>query len=271
MNILFLTDFSEVSNNAGKYAVDFLQNIAANFFLLNIHDFNFNKEASDHLENELVSTLEKLQSDILDLQNYTRNPAHNFHTILSSDNLINAVRKALAEKKIDLIFIGAASHPVHQHPILGDHAYEVIRKIRCNIMAVPGESQYTVPERFVLPVDYSVISRDKVFQQLEQASFINRGRLTVIELDEDHHESTTKEFAWPQLSNTLTNTRTSYMKMGESQIFSEDLLMEIQGKFDMIIILGKNLSVCDHFLHARYGLLSTLSNSLPILVIHERN
>lgn len=138
-------------------------------------------------------------------------------------------------------------------------------------MAVPGESHYTTPDRFVLPVDYSVISREKVFQQLEQASFINRGKLTVIELDEDHHESTTKEFAWPQLSNSLTSTKTSYMKMGESQIFSEDLLMEIQGKFDMIIILGKNLSVCDHFLHARYGLLSTLSNSLPILVIHERN
>ncbi|MCG9971906.1 universal stress protein [Christiangramia crocea] len=269
MNVLILTDFSEVSDNAGRYAVDFLQNIAANFFLLNIHDFNFSKSASKSLENELVSTLEQLQNSVQDLENHTKNPEHNFNTILSSDNLINAVRKAQAEKKIDFIFIGAASQEVHQHPILGDHAYEVIRKIRCNIMAVPGGSTYIKAEKFVLPVDYSVISREKVFQHLEQAGFISQGRLTVIELDEDHHESMTKEFEWPQLSTVNGEVKTKYLKMGESQIFSEDLLKEIQGRFDMIIIIGKNLSVCDHFLHARYGLLSTLSNSLPILVIHE--
>ncbi|MCM8569297.1 universal stress protein [Gramella jeungdoensis] len=269
MNVLILTDFSEVSDNAGRYAVDFLQKIPANFFILNIHDFNFSKSASRTLENELVSTLEKLQKSVRDLENYTKNPEHSFNTILSSDNLINAVRKALTEKKIDLIFIGAASQAVHHHPILGDHAYEVIRKIRCNIMAVPGDSSYAEAEKFVLPVDYSVISREKVFSQLEQADFINQGRLTVIELDEDHHESTTNEFAWPKLAKVNGKAKTRYVKMGESQIFSEDLLKEIQGRFDMIVIIGKNLSVCDHFLHARYGLLSTLSNSLPILVIHE--
>lgn len=269
MNVLILTDFSEVSDNAGRYAVDFLQKIATNFFILNIHDFNFSKAASKSLESELVSTLEKLQTSVHNLESYTRNPNHNFNTILSSDNLINAVRKALTEKKIDLIFIGAASQAVHQHPLLGDHAYEVIRKIRCNIMAVPGESTYSEAEKFVLPVDYSVISREKVFQQLEEAGFINKGRLTVIELDEDHHESTTNEFAWPKLAKMNGMAKTRYVKMGESQIFSEDLLKEIQGRFDMIVIIGKNLSVCDHFLHARYGLLSTLQNSLPILVIHE--
>ncbi len=269
MNVLILTDFSEVSDNAGRYAVDFLQNVAANFFLLNIHDFNFSKSASRLLENELVTTLEQLQSDVEELKSYTKNPEHTFNTILSSDNLINAVRKALQEKKIDMVFIGAASQEVHQHPLLGDHAYEVIRKIRCHIMAIPGGSTFNGVNKFVLPVDYSVISREKAFQQLEQTEFINQGRLTVIELDEGNPENTTNEFAWPQLTASKESTETRYLKMGESQIFSEDLLMDIQDKFDMILILGKNLSVCDHFLHANYGLVTNVSNNLPILVIHE--
>ncbi len=270
MNILILTDFSEVSDNAAKYAVDFLQEIPANFFLLNIHDFNFNKSASDLLEHQLVNVLQKLQDGVQDLESYTKNPEHKFSLILSSDNLINAVRKALAEKKIDLIFIGAASQAVHQHPLLGDHAYEVIRKIRCNIMAVSGDSKYVKPEKFVLPVDYSVISREKAFQQLEKTEFIGSGKLTVIEVDEDHHEKTTKEFAWPiEPDKSPEKTENAILKMGEAEIFSEDLLMEIQEKFDMIVILGKNLSVCDHFLHAKYGLVSNVDNTLPILVLHE--
>lgn len=268
MNVLILTDFSEVSDNAGKYAVDFLRDKPANFFLLNIHDFNFSN-SPNNLETELVSTLEKLQKGLKLLQEYSQNARHKFNTILSSDNLINAVRKALDEKKIDLIFIGAASKEVHQHPILGDHAYEVVRKIRCNIMAVPGNSTYNHPDKFVLPVDYSVISKEKAFSQLDQTEILRNGSLTVIELDENSPKKKKKKFAWAKSEAGGSESATRYLKMDESQVYSEDLLRELQERFDMILILGKNLSVCDHFLHARYGLWSTLSISLPILVIHE--
>lgn len=269
MNVLILTDFSEVSENAGRYAVDFLRKKAANFYLLNIHDFNFSRSAATQLEDELVYTLKKLQSGIGDLEQYSGNSEHKFATVLSSDNLINAVRKALDEKKIEMIFIGAASQEVHQHPLLGDHAYEVIRKIRCNIMAVPGESVFKEVENFVLPVDYSMISREKAFQQMERAEFIDKGRLTVIELDEGYRVNTTKEMAWPYLAESAKGNAPGYSSQKDSKLFSEDLLMEIQDKFDMIVILGKNLGVCDHFLHANYGLCSTVHNVLPILVIHE--
>ncbi len=269
MNVLILTDFSEVSDNAGKYAVDFLQDFATSFYLLNIQDFNFNKSASDKLENQLLSTWENLQSGMKVLEDYTSNPKHTFNYILSSDNLINAVRKALAEKKIDLIFIGAASKDIHHHPILGDHAYDVIRKIRCNIMAVPGESSYVKPEKLVLPVDYSVLSGDRVFQLLESKKYLNADSVTVIEVDEKYAGTKRREFVWPTLVEEKDQTQLRYVKMRESAIFSEDLLKEIQDKFNMIVILGKNLNVCDRLLHAKYGLFTTVSNSLPILVIHE--
>ncbi|MUP47308.1 universal stress protein [Gramella sp. BOM4] len=270
MNVLILTDFSEVSENAGKYAVDFFRDKPASFYLLNIHDFNFSRSASRKLENELIQTLEKLQKAVGDLQAYTSNLAHEFATILSSDNLINAVRKALDEKKIDMIFIGAASQAGHQHPLLGDHAYEVIRKIRCNIMAVPGDRSFSELKRIVLPIDYSTISPERAFQQMERAQFIDDGRLTVIELDEDHHVNTTSEMAWPSLPGTESIQATAASTIEKTKIFSEDLLMEIQDKFDMIVILGKNLGVCDHFLHANYGICATVHNSLPIMVIHDR-
>ena len=269
MNVLILTDFSEVSDNAGNYAVDFLRKKPANFYLLNIHDFNFSKSASRSLENELVGTLEKLQKSIARLENYSGNKEHRFSTILSSNNLINAVRKALAEKKIDMIFIGAASQPDHQHPLLGDHAYEVIRKIRCNIMAVPGESRFNEAERFVLPVDYSTISPERAFQQMERAHFIDKGSLTVIELDQENHVNTTNEMPWPGNEGSGSLLRAKKPTAGEAPLFSEDLMLEIQDKYDMIIILGKNLGVCDHFLHTNYGLCATVHNSLPILVIHD--
>ncbi len=269
MNVLILTDFSEVSDNAGKYAVDFLQDFTTTFYLLNIQDFNFNRSESDKLENQLLSTWENLQAGIKKLEDYTYNPKHTFNYILSSDNLINAVRKALEEKKIDLIFIGAASQHIHHHPILGDHAYDVIRKIRCNIMAVPGDSKYVKLERLVLPVDYSVLTGDRVFQLLESKAYLNPDGVTKIEVDEKSAGKKGKKFALKAPVKVDGEPQLHYVKMEKAEIFSEDLLKEIQNKFDMIVVLGKNLSVCDRLLHAKYGLFTTVDNSLPILVIHE--
>ena len=40
MNVLILTDLSEVARNAGSYAVQFLGDIPVNFYMLNIREFN---------------------------------------------------------------------------------------------------------------------------------------------------------------------------------------------------------------------------------------
>lgn len=268
MNVLILTDFSEVSENAGKYAVDFLQDFAANFYLLNIQDFNFNKTASGRLENQLLNTWEKLQAGISFLEDYTRNENHHFSYVLSSENLITAVRKALEEKKIDLIFIGMASKEVHHHPILGDHAYEVIRKIRCNIMAVPGESTFRRTEKIVLPVDFSVLPGKKVHELLESKSYINASDITLIDLDEKH-AGKNGLVVQKAVDTRIKNAKVKSLQMAQSDIFTEGLLSEIQNGFDMIVILGKNLNVCDRLLHAKHGVFATTANSLPILVIHQ--
>ncbi|AVR44355.1 hypothetical protein C7S20_03270 [Christiangramia fulva] len=268
MNVLLLTDFSKVSENAGKYAVDFLQDLSVNFYLLNIQDFNFKKTNSGKLENQLLHTWEKLQDGIASLEEYSRNENHHFSYVLSSENLITAVRKALDEKKIDLIFIGMASHEVHHHPILGDHAYEVIRKIRCNIMAVPGESKYEKADKLVLPVDYSVLSGKKVHQLLESKKYISATQITLIELDEKHAGNNALAIK-EEVASEMKNANVQALQMAESEIFTEGLLSEIQDRFDMIVVLGKNLSVCDRLLHARHGVFATTANSLPILVIHQ--
>lgn len=86
INILLLADFSAQALNAGKYALN-VHAASTNFYVL--HAGKSNSEG--------------LQSY---LENLTREPGaagHKFHLIYSSDNLIDATRKAVAEKNIDLI------------------------------------------------------------------------------------------------------------------------------------------------------------------------
>lgn len=254
MNVLVLTDFSETSDNAGRYAVDFLKTTDVNFYLLNIHSFNFNRSASDVLENELIITLSELQKKAKELKKYTRTKRHKFHTILSSENLISAVRNALLDKKIDLIFIGAVSQNAHSHPILGDHAYEVVRKIKCNIIAVPGGCVYETPRKVVFPVDHSLLSLEEQRKILDELNYLNSSDFTFLEIKDGDVE-------YPYSFNHETSLKTPVP-------FTRSLFKDIQNQYDIIFVIGKNLSICDRLLHTEYGFSANMNIEIPIFVYH---
>ncbi|MDT0642800.1 universal stress protein [Zunongwangia sp. F363] len=268
MNVLILTDFSEVSNNTGKYALDFLGNAPGQIYVLNIQNINFKKAVPDVLERKMVEISGKLHKSIELFQQYSNNLKLEFHSILSSENLINAVRRCVAEKKIDLIFIGAISRDVRHHPLLGDHAYEVVRKIKCNIVAVPENQKYRKPETSILPIDYSVLSEERIYQHIKNCSFLKDTQMTVVEIEENDFGVKKEETVAHKLPDLLNGAKVDYIDMAEPAIFSRDVLLEIQEKFDIIVVLGKNLNVCDRLLHTRYGLCSMVNNQLPILVLH---
>jgi len=252
MNVLVLTDFSETSANAGKYAVDFLQEEEVNFHLLNIHSFNFDTTASKNLQEELIITLQALESSIATLRNYSANKRHKFDLILSSENLISVIRKTLHEKKIDLIIIGAVSHNNHAHPILGDHAYEVVRKIKCNIIAIPGGCTFERPEKAVFPVDPAVLPVHEQNNILERLEFLRSSSFTMLEIKDG-------DINYPHQKNIPFKTPVP---------FTRDLFREIQRQFQIIFVVGKNLSICDRLLHAKYGFSAEMEVEIPIFVYH---
>lgn len=254
MNVLILTDFSETSVNAGRYAVDFLQGTAINYYLLNIHNFNFNKAAIKTLDKELVGNLQKLEAERKILKNYSQSEQHQFNSILSSENLIGAVRKAIIDKNIDLIFIGAVSQEEHLHPILGDHAYDVVRKIKCNIIAVPGGCIYKNPDETIFPVDQTLMSLEEQNNIIDNLDYFKASNFTLLEVSGGAVE----------LSG-ITNRNVSFQI---TAALTNKLFKEIQEEFDMIIICGKNLSICDRLLHTKYGFSAHMKIEIPIFVYH---
>ncbi len=268
MNVLILTDFSEVSENAGRYALDFLKETPSTVFLLNIQDINLNVGSSEKLGKKMLLISEKMHAAIENLKTYSTNPKHKFHLNLSLDNLITAVRGCVEEKKIDLIFIGAASKKERKHPLLGNHAYEIIQKIKCNILAVPDKVQFVNPKRMILPIDYSVLSEKKSFQVLSDRNYVKSESLTVLNVNENENYSSNRKMI-QELWESDSNENMTFTSLNKNAFFNSDFLLEIQDKFDVIVILGKNLSISDKLLNSRYGLCSKISNKLPILILHE--
>lgn len=263
MNVLILTDLSDVARNAGSYAMQFLGDIPVNFYMLNIKQFN----PEPRLEEEKKElALKKLHQRMEELQEISKNKDHKFIALYSESDLVTATRKYADEKNIDLIVMGAAHKGHSPFTIIGNHTYEVIKKIRYNILAVAEHCQYKPLERIIFPIDYSTSLNKDIFSIFNRPKIAEGAALTVVEIGDPAKGVDTK--SGKEILSQIKNRKLKVVPFKDKNIFSDENLQKIQNRFDMIIMMGKNLGLCDSFLHTKRGIYSKVSNSLPILVLH---
>ena len=267
MNVLILTDFSAVSINAAGYSLNLLREVPSNFYVLNIDTSDNYQEMSSDKREDIFR--EKLRGRIESLRSLSQNPDHRFEALFSRDNLLNATRKYVEEKNIDLIVMGAVRRDFQKHTLIGNHTYEIMKKVKCNLLAIPENSQYVAPREVAIPIDYSVTLDKKVLQFLEHSTVPNETRFTVMEVKEKVAVEGLSSAEEKDLFYPLSNRKLRFSELETEAVASKEQFMQVQKEFDMLVILGRNLSICDRFLHTEHGLYSSIENRLPILVLHN--
>lgn len=262
MNVLVLTDLSEVAKNAGSYAVRFLSDIPVHFFLLNIRLFHPNEPESANNHTRQLA-LGRLNQRVAELKEITTNKEHKFSVIYSEDNLVGAARKFVDEKKIDLIVMGAANKGHSPNTIIGNHTFEMITKIKCNILAVSEKTRYRTPRKIIFPLDSGIAVDRQSFSMLKQQGIAENAALTVVEV------SSGQEVSHKHLIEEITNRPVEIKRFEKAEAFSREKLLVLQKQFDLIVLLGKNINICGELLHTEQGLYAKVANELPILVLHK--
>ncbi|MEG9328265.1 Nucleotide-binding universal stress protein, UspA family [Salinimicrobium catena] len=267
MNVLVLTDLSRVAKNAGTYAVQFLADVPAHFYLLNIKLFHpeHPPEFPENHPRDLAINL--LQQRVLELQELSTCKEHKFSVLYSENDLVGAARKFVLEKNIDLIVMGAANKLHSPNTIIGNHTFEVITKVKCNILAVAENSRYRTPRRMLFPIDYGVSLPQENLKFLQRPQIANNAGITVMEVGyETRPESGgSVNLFFEPLQDRQIETR----KIPIAEAFSEEQLEALQQEFDLIVLLGKNINICSELLHKEKGLYARVTNELPILVLHQ--
>ncbi|MCM4158276.1 universal stress protein [Antarcticibacterium flavum] len=265
MNVLILTDLSEVAKNAGSYAVQFLGDIPVNFHMLNIELFN--PEANLAKEKKDLA-VKKLKQRMEELKAISKNEKHTFISHYSESDLVSATRKYAQELKIDLIVMGAANRGHSPFTIIGNHTYEVIKKIRCNILAVAEKSQFRPVKKIIFPIDYSASLDENIFKFFTRHGVAPEAALSIVEMQVTREGA--EAGAGINHISRISNRKVDVVPGENKYLFTDVNLKKIQNRFDMIVMLGKNIGICDKFLHTKHGIYSKVTNSLPILVLHGK-
>lgn len=263
MNVLLLSDFSLVAINATHYAMDLLQDQQVNFHLLNIFDPDPGSPGADknHTQNILKERVEKLQQR-------AGKRKHKISGHYSEEKLVNAARSFVQQHKIDLIVMGAVGSEQRPSTILGRHTFEIISKIKCNILAVAEDSKFIKPKKLLLPLDHTAFFGEKNIQFLKHSNVFKKAYLEIWEFESQALESDRVNFS-KEIFNGLKDFKVNFTPLKDLLMDDKDLWVDVQNKFDLIILLGKNIRICNRLLHNKNGLYTKVPNQLPILIMHD--
>lgn len=162
--VLLPTDFSTNAYNAVKYAVQLFEDVETEFYLLHtyippVYQTSYLLQSpaqfglSDEIRGIAQQRCEALKKRI---EKEFRNPKHSFVTKVAYNILVDQIRENQKNEKADLIIMGTQGATGAKEILLGTNTTQVIRNVKCPIIAVPSGFKFTTPKSILFPTDYEV-------------------------------------------------------------------------------------------------------------------
>jgi len=161
LKILLATDYSEAVMNAERYAVQFAKNTNSFLTILHVYDIPFNFPI-EHLE--YAKATEELRAHKL------QNLNQQYYKILRSLNIKTSevkcecivlegtvgkqIRKEAEQLHIDIIITGTHGTNGFRKFFLGSHTWDVIKKSKIPVLAIPKDALLTDIKNIVFATEY---------------------------------------------------------------------------------------------------------------------
>lgn len=277
-NILIPTDFSDNAHNAVKYALEYFGDIPVNFFLLHVSHQNqpiksqisvsFFQSSGD---SQLLTNPDRLlQEEIEQYKIHAKNPHHTFTAVRENMILVEAVRKQIAERDIELIVMGTKGGALLEDNEMGSYTYDVITKVKCPIMVIPENALFKGIDNIAFVTDYNCIYRNKVISTLSEALHLHHSPLRVL-----HIRPKSASLTPSQIDNKgflhyfFKETKHSFHYMDNTNV--EEGIQDFVSTWEIncIALVAKNLNFIQRLMMRPTQGGFNYHSEIPFLVLHE--
>jgi len=276
-NILVLTDFSDKSWNSIIYALGLFKSERCSFYLLNAknryenEDFENNHFELIKVKNRRDSKRE-LEALIQKINSLKTKGNHTFIPIVDANNIVEAARNQIREKKIDLIVIGSNDIPSKGEVFRNSISEEVITKVKCSVLVVPEKAVFKPLNKIAFPTDYTNFYEAKLFHYLMCNSSYNKAAIRFLYLSKNKDELN-KEQVWNKetLGDYFSEKQHSFhSRVGENL---EELLQHFidEKQIDLIVLAAKNLNLMEQILFRPKSEALEYYSKTPFLALHQSN
>lgn len=276
-NILIPTDFSENARNAIRYALDYFADIPVNFYILNVSRENkiykeedevfFESSAQTHI---IEKSAALLVEEIKICQSFAKNSFHNFYSLQENMQLVEAIRKHVAEKEVDYILMGTKGASKISRKEIGTNTSDVITKVKCPVLVIPENAKFKKIQNLVFLTDYNFLYRNKVTSRLSETLKLHAAALRIL-----HIRSQDIDLKASQIDNKIflndffKETKNSFHFVENKNIETGVQHFVETWDIDMIALVGKNLNFIDRLLFKPMVRIKNHQIEVPFLVLHE--
>ncbi|MBT8255670.1 MAG: universal stress protein [Bacteroidia bacterium] len=162
--ILIPTDFSENAMNAIRFAMELFKFDRSDFIVM--HAFadevyentlemerSFFEEYRDKMQNATERQLQKVVSEMLEI---SPNPNHKYNYLATFDTMVDACNDIANKENIDVIVMGTRGKTDDREITFGSQTLQVIKYVKCPVLAVPKGFEMDVMKNILFPTDYLI-------------------------------------------------------------------------------------------------------------------
>jgi len=279
MNVLLLTDFSENSWNAIKYALNFYAKTTCNFYLLHVNRLSYLATGDipyvptqAEIENLYVQPKKKQLKALLKQISIElpENKNHKFFTLTDYNFFIESIRKYVKEKNFDVIVMGTKGASGLKEHLVGSNTGDVITKVKCTTLVVPEKAEYKTIKEIAFPTDFNLSYDISALQPIADILEQKKSTLGVLHIMENGERINAEQQQNKEIMEAffdgfdysfhfITNKKTE----SAIQFFVESR------NLDLIVMVAKNLNYFQQiFFNSKVEKIS-YHTKIPFLVIHE--
>ncbi|OZV69709.1 universal stress protein [Winogradskyella aurantia] len=277
-SVLLPTDFSENSWNAIIYALQFLKDTPAVFYLLHVNTVNHTilsdpayVGADSVIEEVYIKPAKtKLLKLLKRISKVSHNVNHRFYTIVDYGFFIDSIRSQVLDKNIDLIIMGTKGASGLKQIIIGSNAGDVVVKVKCTTLVVPENAKFQIIDELAFPTDFSSFNNFSMLKPVLEVMENNNSKLSFL-----HVQSKNESLSLEQKKNKelledfFSGYDYDFYFLSNKRL--EDAVQcftESRG-VGMIAMVAKNLNYFQQIVFNSRVENITYHTDIPFLVLHE--
>ncbi|NEV94969.1 universal stress protein [Psychroflexus sp. YR1-1] len=256
LSILLPTDFSENSMNAITYALEFFKYQRTTFYFMHAyqnefydHDDLTSREVfNDVLEgirNESNTNLENL---IREVKKIGPNPRFIYHTISAYNTLVEEANLIADGKNLDLIVMGTEGKSDERHIVFGSQTFQVLKYVKCPVLAIPSGYNNTQPKRILFPTDYMMPYKRRELKLLSILAKSYRSCIDVLHVSTSRKLSIRQEDNKDFLANVLCDNEVNFCHEDSKKIADTIKTYIKEKNIDMITMVNTQHSFLEDML-----------------------
>ena len=248
--ILIPTDFSDNSRNAIKYGLELFKNVKCTFYLLHVNPIPPYSGAGSSVrtttavikESMIKQSKVELKKLLNQIKDFSDNRNHTFSSMALYDYFVDAVKREVQDKRIDIIIMGTKGASGLKRVTVGSNTGDVITKVNCPLLAVPENAKYKIPKEIAFPTDYQIAYDMKVLDTLIAMVRMNDATIRIVHIskkgeDLSEEQLENKEF----LHDYLRDVEHSFHSLTGTRLEAAIQCFVESRDIDLVAMVAKNL------------------------------